>query len=778
MIPFEWVVVLLQNKEVSLKKITQKKIYFDLGSEVSLKEAELIYQISKIKDVVVFAPDYPHNDKYLHLLKPYEYLIAQLPKKVDSEISSVQKSLNIELRQFSNTVAECRDVVGQIKEWNELGISYDQMQVLAPDIEAVWPVLEPLFKLEKIPVQKNQISKITTSANIQRVLAKINFYQGKASANDLEKILFLNRTYSDVNYQNIRYLFSSPFYTFEELKSKIYNFIPELMEDELPGLHSLLSSNNEISRNEFLKILSPILESEFELNQFESILPDLLKGSSSTLKFKLFDWLEWLKISLARIEIKIERHQEGIHVDSLMSSQSFNSEFTYMMAADDRYFSQNHDYEIDPEDVLSLANDMGYHLDHPDYNFRSYELETIVNKTNKQLVLSYAKSDLMGEASNPCFLWQQLAFEKKIVDKVPDEPRAIHWNYILNQKADITMSKIHEHYDFRNYQKDYDLSVYESFSSKLNNVKLEQKVSPSSLKNYLDCSFKFYMERELALSRTDIEELDLSPKEKGSWYHKVFQKIIENSDLFDRLKVLEFDLRIIEIAKEFKDLTPEGISADFWAKINYKYFVTISKFIDHELFLIEEIPGLKTISCETKWSIYFDLDKKQWVKEKPDKGFLLRGTIDRIIYDSNTHKVWVIDYKLGSGQALPYPQWIKEDHWQLLFYTMAIENDWLEIKEDILKQSVQVELAQFWVINKWDYKKGFSLDHLNQDFLVKSKKNLINLSEKEDLLKQFTQRVFGTLIELSEKKYHPSPKKEEVCKRCDWSLVCRAPHLN
>lgn len=767
-IPFEWVTTLLQNKSLELDYINQKKIYFDLGSEISQKEAELIYQISKFKDVVVFESNYALDERYKYLLKPYEYLNAQCAKEHKSLETVNLKPAEINLRQFSNSVAECRDVVGQVKEWLELGILPEQIQILAPQIEMYWSQLEPLFKLEKISVQKNQVFKILSLPQVQRLISKVKFIQSQATSYDLEKLLFLNNSDSSFNYQSIRNLFSSPFLNFSDLLAKMQEIMPELVAKEFPESIQEVNLLQEMSREQFLAKFSFMFESELTREQFDFLIPELLKGTSEGLLLPLNDWFEWLKLSLVRLEMKIETNSEGIKVDSLMSSQSFNVDYVYVFGADDSYFSQRHDYEIEPDDILSLANDLGYHLDHPDYNFRSYELETVKEKTKKELILSYAKNSIAGEITNPCFMWQKLAFENKILEKHADLHKTTEWDKLLTINPEVFFKSLNKDYDYRNYEKDEDLDKYEALATPN-----QFNLSPSSVKNYSECSFKFFMERELRLNESDIEEIDISNKEKGLWFHKIFQKILDDEQTFIKfwLENESDEQRSSLLRERFENDLPNTVSKEFWQKVSNRYLSSVAKFIEHELVLRKEFPQLKTVFCEAKWSVYFDLAQQKWSKEKPDKGFLLKGTIDRVLLNQNTNKAWVVDYKLGASQAVTHNNWLKDNHWQLLFYSLAVENGWLDdFKYD-------VELAQFWVINKWDLKKGFALD-VNNSWLLTSKKNFIAAEEKKDLFLQFEKNIFETLNEITTRKYIPKPKDEKTCKRCDWSLLCRAPHLN
>lgn len=748
-IPFDWVTTLLQNKTLDLTYFKQSKFYFDLGSEISHKEAELIYQISKTKDVLIFEADYGFNHRYDYLLKPYEYLNSKCSKEFKKKITEEISEKSIQLRQFSNSVAECRDVVGQVKEWLIQGIPPEKIQILAPEIEMYWRQLSPLFRLEKVPVKKDKVLPVVSLPQVQRMMAKIKFYQKTATAVDLEKILFLNSSKNQYPYQQMRSLFSSPFLTYNELIAKLIEYLPGFIEKELGSgfANQHLNPEEEVTLENFLNKFSNLFESELNQEQFDFIITQLLAENSSTILFPVNDWFEWLKLSLYQMEMKLEENSVGIKIDSLMSSQSFPADYVYVLGAEETHFSQQHRYQIEPLDILSLASDLGYYLDHPEFNFKSYELETIKEKTNKEMIFSYAQRDLLGEITNPCFLWQRMAFENKILEKHRDIQKQTTWDQ---------------------YQKMDPLVFVKKANSNEGGVNYETSLSPSSIKKYIDCSFKFFMEKELKLNETDIEEIDISSKEKGLWYHHVFQKIIEDQNIFFSFwqENNSDEQRRNFLQQHFEKEIPPTVSKDFWRVVSKKYYQSVTKFIDHELTLKRNHPGLSTYQCEAKWAVYFDLQNQKWANEKPEKGFLLKGSIDRILIDEKTQKAWVIDYKLGSSQALTFQNWLKEDHWQLLFYVLAVEKGWVEN----LKR--EVELAQFWVINKWNIKKGFAFEP------DQIRKNLISAEEKKELFLDFEKKLIILLNEMLLHKYIPQPKEEEICKRCDWSKLCRAPHLN
>ncbi len=166
------------------------------------------------------------------------------------------------------------------------------------------------------------------------------------------------------------------------------------------------------------------------------------------------------------------------------------------------------------------------------------------------------------------------------------------------------------------------------------------------------------------------------------------------------------------------------------------------------------------------------VENKTWSKDKPVKGFLFRGTIDRVILNKATGQVWLVDYKLGTSQAQSFGAWAKDNNWQLMYYTLALEAGWVENLS-----AYSVEVAQYWVVSKWEIKKGYSHGILD-DFVLKSKKDLLQTEQKQKLSEKFNEFIAQQVAQIRERQFPPQPNEEKTCRKCQWSLVCRAPHLN
>lgn len=779
-IPYDWVSSFIQTSGMNFSSLKQRKFYFDLASEISMKEAEFIYELSKEKEIVVFQSEYEANSKYQFLLKPYEFLNAKLEKSqiVKPQDSALQPQ--ILLRKFSNSLAECRDVVGQVQKWIDAGVQTSDIQILAPQIEVYWPLLQSLFKIQNIQVQKNKVFKLVTLPQVQLILSKIKFFQRSASAADLEKILFLNQSKSYCSFNDFKESFSSPFFSFEELWVKIKEKIPALIANDLKLDVYEVNLQEELLRKDFFTKFAMLFEEHLEGEVFDHIISELFNGSHEEMRLQISDWFEWVMLSLEKLELKLENNREGVRIDSLMSSQSFNSKYVYALGVDDTYFANSHDVDIDPEDILSLASELGYYLDHPDYNFRTYELETLKEKTQNVLILSYALKDLKGDISNPCSVWQKLAFEQKLMEKHTDLHQETNWDGYQRGNPETFFLSRNSNYNFENYKKDLNTDYYKSLmsdqesTSSLSDKASIYSLSPSSVKSFSECQFKFYMQKEILAEESDVEQIDISNKEKGQWYHRVYQLIIENWEaIMTEWTLLDSEEKQMAFLQErFSKEVPKTISSPFWHKIRSRYFAGIVSFIQHEQSLRKLFPHIQDLGCEVKWKAYFDEVNKKWVKEKPEKGFLFRGTIDRVLLNKATGKVWLVDYKLGAQQAPSFSAWSKDSNWQLMYYTLALEQGFVE---DI--GIYPVELAQYWVVNKWEIKKGYS-DGLEHDFVLKTKKDLLAENQKEQLVQKFNEFVFEQVQKIRERKFPPLPKDEKLCRKCQWSLMCRAPHLN
>ncbi len=207
-------------------------------------------------------------------------------------------------------------------------------------------------------------------------------------------------------------------------------------------------------------------------------------------------------------------------------------------------------------------------------------------------------------------------------------------NELFGRKIDLTTyDKSYQHILFENSYLNYS---DENIEEELDLTKISW--SASSLKKFLDCRRKYYLENILKIKN---HKISLVPEnyELGSLIHKILEEFIK-----------------------FEDKTKENLDILFskYRKTNpflildlEVYREKLYKFLEFE----KNRFNIKTIDIEKKFSTYFN-------------GILINGIIDRIDLNDSTYEL--IDYKTSKNLTIDTEKNYEKSHdFQLEFYYIA-----------------------------------------------------------------------------------------------------------
>ncbi|QDF27915.1 PD-(D/E)XK nuclease family protein [Halarcobacter anaerophilus] len=242
--------------------------------------------------------------------------------------------------------------------------------------------------------------------------------------------------------------------------------------------------------------------------------------------------------------------------------------------------------------------------------------------------------------------------QKYYYERLINNSKNVYISYVKNENEQISRFAnllFKEDIDENLYDNSYKHILYKSSNLKhfSNEVILDIDLSKltwsaSSLKEFLECKRKFYLNHILK-----IKEHDISLKPKGYELGNIIHKTLEE---FYKEKNRDYKTLLDIFNKNRTENSFLNLELEIWKK-------RLKEFIEEEDKRVKE--GF--INIEQEKAFLFDFD-----------GIKLRGTIDRI--DKKEDQFYVIDYKTSSNLKVDSKKnYDKSKDFQLEFYYLAIK---------------------------------------------------------------------------------------------------------
>ncbi|WP_044416413.1 PD-(D/E)XK nuclease family protein [Halarcobacter anaerophilus] len=242
--------------------------------------------------------------------------------------------------------------------------------------------------------------------------------------------------------------------------------------------------------------------------------------------------------------------------------------------------------------------------------------------------------------------------QKYYYERLINNSKNVYISYVKNENEQISRFAnllFKENIDENLYDNSYKHILYKSSNLKhfSNEVILDIDLSKltwsaSSLKEFLECKRKFYLNHILK-----IKEHDISLKPKGYELGNIIHKTLEE---FYKEKNRDYKTLLNIFNKNRTQNSFLNLELEIWKK-------RLKEFIEEEDKRVKE--GF--INIEQEKAFLFDLE-----------GIKLRGTIDRI--DKKEDKFYVIDYKTSSNLKVDSKKnYDKSKDFQLEFYYLAVK---------------------------------------------------------------------------------------------------------
>ena len=489
----------------------------------------------------------------------------------------------------------------------------------------------------------------------------------------------------------------------------------------------------------------------------------------------LQEWIGQVEKTALHLESKSDQEDAlGLSVASLSQISLYNLKNVLIIGLDESGFKSHFKEAIPPDDIYKLGSELGVYLPHPDLRVSSFQLEELLGQVKNEVLISYPYKSIDSAIQNPAAEWQNRAFKQKLIEKKMDIPSPLQWDLFLNNEKSGWLEMRSQEFKLKiqKWDTNPEKSIgIENFS--LNDITL----SPSSIQTFLDCRQKFFFQRVLKLKGIESETFDINAREKGSWYHSLFEKIISQEDSYiTPLVSLVFDDELKKALLErlqidFSDVYPAGFSPATWLLVKKSYFENVVKFIEQETLFRKQFPEIKSVKVEWAWEIYYDWQKHHFSREKTEFSVRISGVVDRILKNQSTNQLWLVDYKSSLKKYSTYDSWLEKQEFQLLLYNLVVQNYSAE------PWSGTVEYLSYWQLPELSKKKGFS--KIDPRFLDigHSKKDMGSLEDKKKIEDEFLVKFKDMIEQMKEGHFYPLPSDEKICRYCEWRLACRAPHL-
>jgi RecB family exonuclease len=761
--------------------------YFDFGADLLPGEADLILRLAESHAVTVIAPGRAWQKKDPNIFKSYQRLESAAKNRTsrgiiqNDQAEPVANSLDPEREylRFSSALAEIKDGVARVREWIDAGVPLKSIALLAPDIGLYWPALEPHLRTEGIPTDRPVTTSVQTLPDFQAWLARIKIGTRNFDQVQLEhEWIEMNEKGGLPNYRD-----------FERIYSRYYDDSDLQRNARFAGHVGSLKniSDSKISFADFCDLAGlmwPQSETYFAL---AAILQQLQDQGASFLRLTFSDWARVTESSSARLEDKIqEGDRDGIACLDINSAEYFGATHIIVFGLSEDALRRQQALHVLDRDISALAAATGFDLPFPETRQLEWELPWLLHRIGstseadpREIILSFPETNFDGSPLTPSIFWLKGRLAQSETTDLGHSrrtPMKTRWDELQR----LPMAKIGE---TLGWTPEHNIRFEKAFTRevtkqplapwKMDDWKLRlRRFSPSLLQKYADCPFIVLNERIWGQSDLPDLDLDLDPMTRGKLLHRIFEKILESESVPQLTSIQITELVhacMIDVDVQLGEPKLRAATERRIAKVAHE-------FLQRERSWRELYPETRTIARELSVEGWIDLDTGELSAKPPEGSTIMefKGQIDRVDEDAN-HKLLILDYKSSGNGLNSHNLWLKNNQLQLGLYMQSIQQGMTQPP----LPSKDIVAAQYYIMKDFSRTKGLVLQG-EADQLIrvsqrsKSKMEVGEFEIFSDQLKSYVKALFDRM---ENGEWIPRPRTEEICTRCQWRGLCRAPHL-
>lgn len=717
----------LQYNEIDWSKVINKRnLYIDLGVDLKTSEAQLILLLSQNNEINIFEPIFNENNKHIDYIKaPYQTFSKFKAIKVPIQKLENQK---IEIRGYSTELTQLKSIIAETKRLINQQISPSLITWVLPDIESVWPVLKMIADREELPINRPIKIKIKDYAVVAQWLNRLKFIDGKCEISVVEQLKELdsiNQQAKVSQLKNIHLRFELP----EPITVKLANIKIDL--DQL------------LSVKDFIEFIYQQWSDKDQSHLFWKIVDAIFKDISEKQLFRFSAWFEILSSIVGKVEIlEQEGLTEGIQLLNLNEFNLNQSKHVFILSLTESYLTGSEHVHIKNSEFERLGWDYGYFLDHPNVKRQVADLQWIIQSGWPNLWLTSFHIDLKGMITSYHVKFLEAQIENS-----------------SNQSEDMISQWDTE---MRSLSLNSD-NLLPTYQTQKQLKKFKQRIGVTAFNQYAICQFSGVADQIYQLKHLPIQDLDLDKRELGTLHHGLIENLLKNFNQWIDLK---------EFVTKF--LVEKGVKT----QDHSAFIVFAQRFVDFEQSRRQNFALIQVYQIEMPFDIYLNVteNKIQLTRPKDNEDYLqVSGKIDRVDI-VNQHYV-VIDYKSYTSNDFNFSKWLDSRYYQLAIYGLAVE-----LTQDIQNNNIKWGGAEIINYSKMVREGGFILSECVGFYADKQKprKPLLNNQSIEDFKKVLTAELLELARQYLAGQSAPNviESKKSNCNRCDWRMLCRAPHLD
>lgn len=772
-----WVPGALAAVKSQLVGVIDRDLTIDLGAELSHLEADLLLEIAKTHRVTVFRPtpdwesDYPDGrlavDWMIKAAKTRDVEVSIEDRTRTLEVSSIDKGATNEgtaaviYKRLPSGTAEVKEAVARVRKWLEDGVAPSRIGLVAPDLEAYWPVLSLHLEVEGIPAAKPVVSMLHSFSDVMRWLARLRIRVGIPEPRDLEADLF-GEANPPLTFVSFREIFSRVYEAADlELSRELQDHFASEFKDR-----GRWRDDEIVGRDVFLARALAVLREGDEPSRAIRLFKTVLEECPPDITFDCLQWVKYLGELAARIEVPVlVADPFGIACLNLASLEGVECTHVVVMGLHESAMRSQHGTTIHTFDLRSIEKQTGFVIDGEDRKRVEFEARWILSQPRIETHLLFADADLGGTVQTPSWSWISGAWAKNSATPEIEVALETRFDLLQTRDAGIVGSKAQR----ERTRREAGLEPQPNFGAGL-----ISSLSATTIDQVSKCALRFAFDRVLGPRNEGILDLDADSSRHGRLQHKIFEllgKVQWKAHTDEELQsVIETARETIEAADEARIVRTEQA----WLSLKRRLLKVARWILEFEREQRRRFPALRTVGSEVSFKGTVE------ARSNGESATRITGQIDRIDWmpDATTGhgRLILVDYK-NRAAAQNFSTWRSKNFWQPLVYAMAFEKGWIQ---ELSPEETAARLAGIFIYDIRDRSRGTGL-RLREgnedifDFTARSKGQ-----SREDLEKAFAdlEETIKTVTEkISTGGYRPEPADTKECLRCRWRSSCRAPHL-